>query len=771
MRKLFVLLTNFICVYCFSQLDTLVVDMMPDSVFSQDAVVIKKRNDGGIAENSNYYKTELVMMATTSGDVERSRAYLHFPELANIPQSATILEARLSLKGVESSGISPSGNFGNNSFVIRNIISAWNDYAVTYNAQPEVSPDPGLVVGASSSQWNHNALDIDITGAVQQMVNGSENGRYGFMLQLQNETGNDAAMVFASSEHPDISRRPILILRFIVPCARVYKSTYESHYYKGGWIRIAQDASVYTRGGTSTNWFDASNLNNGANPEITTGMWTYGGGQVAGLSRSYIYFPHMYPYFAPNPFSPNSTPIRILSARLFLFSKPNSMISPQGNCGTCPQNNNAGTDNSCWIRRVTSSWIENTITWNNAPGISTASASEIPPSQSQFNWDVISLDITDILREMQMNPTQSNGFRIDLKDESLSTNMNNLKNLYFASMEDPNRALHPRIEVIWMYVMPFREITMVLQPNPATGLDALIELSRKNPAGGPQYGNYNLFSAGVWREGSGNYEHKYHRNFLQFNLTGLPANSFVTSAKLSLYSTGSSQNVGWSASWLQRSLAPWNESTITWNNQPTTTEINRVAIPQYTSEWNYDVNLDITRLVHDKLRSGNNGMMMRCQDERWSSGSSGSAPNRWMGFASSDFATASRRPRLEVKYVIPCEPVAYLRANNTGTINETETMKKISNGIKINEPKHNSYLVTPNPAHGTTNIQFELNESSNIDITAYDISGRQHALWNFGTKPKGPGMVSLNINKLVPGIYLLKINTITGARFANLVVQ
>ena len=136
------------------------------------------------------------------------------------------------------------------------------------------------------------------------------------------------------------------------------------------------------------------------------------------------------------------------------------------------------------------------------------------------------------------------------------------------------------------------------------------------------------------------------RGLFKFNLSGIPANATVTSAYLKVYAdllwyqyptTGGPQNSGT----LCRVTSSWNEMTVTWATQPSTTALNQVTIPGSTSTAQ-DYTLTVTNLVQDMLSNGNNGFMLKMDDE----------VNYYKSlmFASSDNADALKCPQLEVNY-------------------------------------------------------------------------------------------------------------------------
>ena len=109
------------------------------------------------------------------------------------------------------------------------------------------------------------------------------------------------------------------------------------------------------------------------------------------------------------------------------------------------------------------------------------------------------------------------------------------------------------------------------------------------------------------------------------------------------YYTGSPYGIS-NPAWVKRVISgDWDESTITWLNKPTTTDLHQVAIPASTAQYGYDVlELDVTTLVKD-MRSDhqNYGFCLQMQTEQI---------YRSLLFASSEFSDATKRPKLVVQY-------------------------------------------------------------------------------------------------------------------------
>jgi RHS repeat-associated protein len=139
------------------------------------------------------------------------------------------------------------------------------------------------------------------------------------------------------------------------------------------------------------------------------------------------------------------------------------------------------------------------------------------------------------------------------------------------------------------------------------------------------------------------------RCYLGLNLSSLPANATVTSAKLYLYSNGNQKSTATmgsgyqsNACWLQRTTKLWCQENITWNNAPSATSVNQVALAS-SGTISQDYVSDITALVKDMRANPaqGNGMLLRLQSE---------VGNCTMSFYSSEYSVSTKRPKLELTY-------------------------------------------------------------------------------------------------------------------------
>ncbi len=195
-------------------------------------------------------------------------------------------------------------------------------------------------------------------------------------------------------------------------------------------------------------------------------------------------------------------------------------------------------------------------------------------------------------------------------------------------------------------ILSYSQTSITLQPTPAQGKDAMVYSCVPCGYDNTNYGNKKDFDAMAWTNG-GNFG--IARSLMQFDLSSVPANVLITDARLSLYYNSTSiegYHSGINAAYLQRIIAPWTESTVTWNNQPGTTTYNQVLIPTTTNNSQNCLNINVTNFICDMVNNpgSNHGFMLRLVTENGF---------RKLIFASSDNVSASLRPKLVITYTTP----------------------------------------------------------------------------------------------------------------------
>jgi hypothetical protein len=202
--------------------------LQPGPTEGQDARPSARQGCSGIdnSANINFPDVDLAICAWTFSangcSTGQYRSFLKFTGLSAIPQSATILSAKLSLYGVASSLSSPQGNsyypgspynsYGTNECWLKRVTGDWSESTITWNNQPAVTDANRIAIPASTLQWGYNVTDIDVTEMVKGMVN-IANANHGFSLMHQVEEYY-RSMTFASSDHADATKRPKLVVTY-----------------------------------------------------------------------------------------------------------------------------------------------------------------------------------------------------------------------------------------------------------------------------------------------------------------------------------------------------------------------------------------------------------------------------------------------------------------------------------------------------------------------------------------------------------------------------
>jgi len=133
-------------------------------------------------------------------------------DLSALPPQTTIISATLFLYSYESRNNGHhSTRSGSNAATISRVTSPWAESTVTWNNQPATTTQNRVGLPATTSSIQDYV--VDVTAMVQDMVNDPANS-YGFLFRLRNESYY-RKMLFASSDNPDASLHPKLVIEFI----------------------------------------------------------------------------------------------------------------------------------------------------------------------------------------------------------------------------------------------------------------------------------------------------------------------------------------------------------------------------------------------------------------------------------------------------------------------------------------------------------------------------------------------------------------------------
>jgi hypothetical protein len=392
MKKLIFFITIIQASISWSYAQPNIYTLQPDASNGIDAVVYSddvNTNFGTSAEFIAFYWTR-------SGHDYEGKSLLKF-DLSSLPAGRNIISAKISLywDALASAG----QTVGNNQSKLSRVTSGWNENAVTWSSLPSISPTDNIILSASNTATD-DYIDQDVTDMVKSMyINQSSN--YGFLIE-QTSKSTYRSMKFASSDHTVASKRPKLVITFEENCTGTTKI-----FQPGPTDGI--DAVLDDKDPSSPN---------GSSEEFISYDWTFAGSEEKGVSLL--------------KFDLTSIPssATISSAKLSLYYNPGSASAGQ-----------AGT-NASYLKRVTSSWNENTVVWNTTPTTTDVDKVLLPTSTSA-SQDYLDIDIKNLIVTMHSNAATNYGMMLQLAATGV------YKSLKFCSSDYANPAMRPKLTVCY----------------------------------------------------------------------------------------------------------------------------------------------------------------------------------------------------------------------------------------------------------------------------------------------------------------------------------
>lgn len=203
----------------------------------------------------------------------------------------------------------------------------------------------------------------------------------------------------------------------------------------------------------------------------------------------------------------------------------------------------------------------------------------------------------------------------------------------------------------------FSQTTITFKPNAEIGKDASLFTKEYSNFADSNFGTTTALKMATWTWDGDLFT---ERSLIKFNeLESIPTGAIITNVKLKLYGCsdqegnnvypGSSFNEYSNSVYVQRVTSAWDESTVTWSTQPTTSTstLTQIIIPNSEGQynWNYTIeNSDeLKAMVQDMVSNPNtnHGFILKLISE---------TTYRRMAFASSDNADSTRWPALQVTY-------------------------------------------------------------------------------------------------------------------------
>lgn len=396
----------------------------------------------------------------------------------------------------------------------------------------------------------------------------------------------------------------------------------------------------------------------------------------------------------------------IVAADLFLYS-----YDSLGFGNHTPTNGNATFD----FAPILEDWDENSVTWENQPKIDSIYVTrQNAPRAIRQNY--INNPITNLIRNMYSQPDNYFGIMMKLRTEV------NTKRVNFYSSDFSDAEFRPKLKISYI----IKDESSNSNLSSARPLDFQMHdafISNFPIKADMNFGSNKELPIQTWNN---NGVIEVTRGLLNFDFIKeiIDDKDSVVSAFISLYGSDIQNGMGThdpisgtNSLIIERITSNWDESTVTWNNQPTTSKENIVEIPGPTEiEMSYHL-MDVTSIVKDmsvKLDSSF-GFLMRLKNE---------IPNNRINLLSSDSDNYSRSPSIYV----------FLK-QKTSDIDEVESEEPIS--------------IFPNPSQGG----FKISSHNNITcLEIFDLNGNRIGFYQ-DLKSKEEVLM----DNLSSGIYLLKI--------------
>ena len=154
------------------------------------------------------------------------------------------------------------------------------------------------------------------------------------------------------------------------------------------------------------------------------------------------------------------------------------------------------------------------------------------------------------------------------------------------------------------------------------------------------------FTGGAWTSGG---TPLTTRGIFKFDMSAIPANATIISAKLTLYSNPTPLNGNLvdansgsaNALYLERITNSWNPATVTWQTQPGSDAATQISIPHTNQPFLDLVDIDVKNQVAVMTSTANYGFKIRLQSE---------TIYNIRNFCSSRYSNASKHPKLVITY-------------------------------------------------------------------------------------------------------------------------
>ena len=624
---------------------------------SQTCITIKGDPNSGIYSqllldskygySADYSQTEIVSAAWTCNaqgfPICNFRGLFKY-DVSAIPPNAIIASAKLYLyaKTNNINGVSGSPTYGNaNASLLQKVTQAWTVNGTGWLNQPSTTTANQKTLAQSTTEAQNYV--VDISDFVQGWVN-TPSTNYGMILRLASEQSYNS-MIFNSGQATD-ELKPKLEICYTIPANNCM--IIKPDVTKGNFKQLHLGSNSPYSADT-------------AQPEIAAAAWT-----CNALGFPTCNFRAVFRYDV-SEVPANAV---VTSAKLYLYAKTDNINGQSGNP-------TYGTANTSLLQKVTEPWQLAGTGWLNQPAATNASQKTL--AQSTSNAQNYVVDVTDFVQEWVSDSSKNYGMLLRLASEQYYNSM-----IFNSGKADD--AVKPKLEICYALA----DTCIAINGDTNSGLFSQLLLDSK-------YGyaadtsQPEIVSA-AWTCNAQGFPVCDFRGLFKYDISSVPANAVVQSAKLYLYAktnningvSGSPTYGSANSSLLQKVIQPWQVGNTGWLNQPEATNINQKTLAQSTSNaQNYVV--DVTDFVQDWVShpETNYGMLLRLVTEQYYNSMifhSGQAPD-------------SLRPRLEICYNKGVLPVLF--KNFRGTL--------FDNSVKL------SWSVLDGTQISSTNIERSLN--------------------------------------------------------------
>lgn len=556
----------------------------------QDAEIGWKISDANRA-NTNYeaYSVFRSLCWTESGQQIKIRSLMKL-DLSGIPDGAEVTQATLTMQGINHY-LSNSGTSENSSHLTK-IQSDWLIEDVTWNSIYNVSTSGNINIPATLiGNWTQD-VEMNITSFVNDWLGGEPN--YGMMMMLNNE-GTYRCMYFGSSDHTDPAQHPKLEVTLQHPYDAP-ASAYQIENTNQWMSEDAEFTTVYaTPDGGTTGCYDDPPVNNVwftfTTPEEFSGeveiLLKKGGdlGTITGVNMG-LYDAAYIDDVACMTEVGQQNQIRIYA--LNLQPSTQYVIGVDNMAGT-PGTFTLGVNTSSFATVESSEVVKSvneTVTLQASGGVT-------------YSWSPVTGLDDPASSNPQCSVAENTTYTVTVIDEN-----------GFTDTKEVNVTVVIGVKVTNTYYASQDAYVSSGYPDDTYGSERYLSIE--------------------------NFGYYANQSYIQFNLNSIPSQGVVIqSAELQLYSYTGTTVI--SPLIISKSQAGWNESNITWNNQPDLEDRYTYDPGSYPQS---EITVDIKGLVEEWVNDPNSNYGLRIE-------ASTSSQNK---FGSREFGYSYGIPKIEITY-------------------------------------------------------------------------------------------------------------------------